>query len=238
MKRLLLASSSTVHATGYLDHLEERIRTLFAGAARVLFVPYALADRDAYARKAGERFARMGLGLDSIHQAPDPVAAAERAEGIFVGGGNTFRLLQLLYAVELLAPIRRRVLAGVPYLGSSAGSNVACPTIRTTNDMPIVYPPSFEALGLIPLQINPHYLDPDPVSTHMGETRDQRIAEFLEEDATPVLGLREGAMLIVAGASLVVEGAPGGKLFLPGAEPRACPPGTRLESLLAQPIDP
>ena len=233
MRRLLLVSTSTTHGTGYLDHCEAEVRELFGGGGRILFVPWALFDRDGYATTARERFAAMGLEVESIHGAADPARAVERADGIFIGGGNTFRLLAELHSHDLLAPIRRRVAAGVPYMGTSAGSNVASPSLKTTNDMPIVEPPSFEALGLVPFQINPHYLDPDPGSTHMGETRDRRLAEFLEENDLPVVALREGAMLRVDGAALRLLGAPGGKLFRRGAEPAELAAGADLSHLLA-----
>ena len=137
----------------------------------------------------------MGYQLSSIHQCEDKQRAIKDAEAIFIGGGNTFRLLKALYEFDLLTSIRQRVENGMPFIGSSAGSNVAAPTIKTTNDMPIVEPPSFEALDLIHFQINPHYLDPDPASRHMGETREERMLQFLEENETPVVGLREGAMI-------------------------------------------
>jgi dipeptidase E len=231
-RRLLLVSTSTTFGTGYLDHCAEAMAATLGAARRVLFVPYALADRDAYAAKARERFATMGLELDSIHAAPDPAAAALAAEAFFVGGGNTFRLLSEMYRHGVLEPIRRRVAAGAPYLGTSAGSNVACVTIKTTNDMPIVEPPSFAALGLVPFNINPHYLDPDPASRHMGETRETRIREFHEENAPPVLGLREGAMLRVDGSSALLLGQAAARLFTRGAAPREIEPGARLDELL------
>jgi dipeptidase E len=234
MARLLLASSSNVHGTGYLDHVEPGLRRLFAGVRRVLFVPYALADRDAYAAKARARFAGFGLELDSIHQARDPRAAAAAAEGFFAGGGNTFRLLDALQRADLLEAIAARVRAGAPYLGTSAGSNLACPTLKTTNDMPIVEPASFAALDLVPFQINPHYLDPDPGSTHKGETREQRIAEFHEENAAPVIGLREGSMLAVDGERMTLEGLRGARLFRRGIPPEEFAPGADLSFLLAR----
>lgn len=227
-RRLLLASSSKVHGSAYLEHCEEEVRRLFAPGDRVLFVPYALHDRDRYAAHAAARFAALGLELDSIHRLADPLSAVAEARGIFVGGGNTFRLLTVLYEQGLIEPLRRRVLAGVPYMGTSAGSNVACPTIRTTNDMPILSPPTLDALALVRFQINPHYLDPDPESTHMGETRDTRLAEFLEENDAPVMALREGAMLLVMGSSIRLAGKSGGKLFRRGAEPREILAGTEL----------
>ena len=194
MSRVLLISNSTLFGSGYLDHAETEIRDFLGNAKRVLFIPFALYDRDAYTETARARFEKMGYELTSIHNPLDRFQAIAETEAIFTGGGNTFRLLKTLYDQYLLGPIRQRVAEGMPYIGSSAGSNIAGPTIRTTNDMPIVQPPSFDALSLVSFQINPHYLDPDPNSKHMGETREKRIAEFLEENDTPVLALREGAM--------------------------------------------
>ncbi|HEX2162460.1 MAG TPA: dipeptidase PepE [Thermoanaerobaculia bacterium] len=234
--RLLLISSSTVHGSGYLDHCAGEIRDLLGGSVRrVLFVPFALADRDGYAAKARERFAAMGYGVDALHQAADAPAAVAAAEAVFVGGGNTFRLLSALWALGVVEPLRRRVGDGMPYLGASAGTNVACPTIRTTNDMPIVEPPTFEALGLVGFQINPHYLDPDPSSTHRGETREQRLVEYLEENERPVVGLREGAMLRVEGAAVELRGTAAARLFRRGGPPEEHGPGSRLEGLLPPP---
>ena len=158
-KRILLISNSTLFGSGYLDHAAAEIQDFLSDSKRVLFVPYALHDLDDYAATAAGRFQRMGYELRSIHTSSDPVQAVNETAAIFIGGGNTFRLLKALYDFHLLAPIRRRVEAGMPYIGSSAGSNVAAPTIRTTNDMPIVEPPSFAALGLVPFQLNPHFLD-------------------------------------------------------------------------------
>lgn len=232
--RLLLVSTSTTWGTGYLDHCEAEVRRLFAGARRVAFVPYALSDLDGYAARARERFAAMGLELESVHADAEPRRSVERADGVFIGGGNTFRLLAALHDSGLLDAIRTRVGTDMPYMGTSAGSNVAAPTLKTTNDMPIVEPPSFTALGLVPFQINPHYVDPDPASRHMGETRDRRIAEFLEENDTPVVGLREGAMLSLADGELRLLGAAGGKLFRRGAEPADIVAGADLSELLAR----
>jgi dipeptidase E len=199
----------------------------------VLFVPYALNDRDAYASRVRARFEALGVALDSVHESPaSPSDAVERAEAVFVGGGNTFRLLDALWRHELIEPIRRRVGSGMPYIGSSAGSNVACPSIKTTNDMPIVEPPAFEALGLVPFNINPHYQDPSPGSTHMGETREQRIAEFHEENHPPVVGLREGAWLLVDGQTITLQGSTGARLFRRGHAPTEYAVGSRLDFLL------
>src|SRR3954464_8163089 len=165
--RILLLSTSTLFGGGYLDYAEAEIRDFFKNVGQVLFVPFALRNQEAYAERTRERLARMGYQVDSLHQGSKARPALEKAEAIFIGGGNTFRLLKTLYDLNLLDVIRERVNAGMPYMGSSAGSNVAGPTIGTTNDMPIVQPPSFEALGLVSFQINPHYVDPDPDSQHM-----------------------------------------------------------------------
>jgi dipeptidase E len=234
-RRLLLVSTSTTHGTGYLDHCAVQIQELLGGLRRVLFVPYALFDHDGYAAKARERFARMGYELTSVHEVVDPVAAVRSTEALFIGGGNTFRLLARLYEKELLDPIRERVAAGMPYIGTSAGSNVACVTIRTTNDMPIVEPPSFDALNLVPFNINPHYLDPDPRSTHMGETREERILQFLEENDKIVVGLREGSMLRIEGDSVRLLGAAGARIFRRGHPPLEAHPGEALDILPAGP---
>jgi dipeptidase E len=231
-RRLLLISNSTLHGSGYLDHAEPEIRDFLGDLKHVLFVPFALFDRDKYAVTAQARFEKMGYELTSIHKAANPVEAVKETEAMFIGGGNTFRLLKTLYEFDLLDVIRERVDGGMPYIGSSAGSNMACPTIRTTNDMPIVQPPSFDALGLVKFQINPHYLDPDPNSKHMGETREERINQFLEENETPVVGLREGAMLRIANGETLLRGSTGARIFRRGFEPIEILPGARLDELL------
>ncbi|KPJ95817.1 MAG: (alpha)-aspartyl dipeptidase [Gemmatimonas sp. SG8_17] len=235
-RQLLLISTSTVHGSGYLDYCASEIRAFLPGAPRVLFVPYARPSgltHDEYTQKASEKFAKIGLELVGIHAAPDPAAAVRGADALFVGGGNTFLLLNQLYSNNLMDPIRKRVADGLPYVGTSAGSNVAGATIGTTNDMPIVYPPSFDALRLVPFNLNPHYLDPDPHSTHRGETRETRIQEFHSFNAQPVVGLREGAMLHVAGNSVHLQGSAGARLFRRDAAPEELVPGGRLDFLLA-----
>ncbi len=230
--RLLLISNSTLYGSGYLDHASAEIVDFLGAVRRVLFVPFALANRDTYAAQARARFATMGYALDSLHEATDKIQAVAAAEAIFIGGGNTFRLLKTLYDFELVQPIKEKVaLAGMPYIGSSAGSNVAAPTIRTTNDMPIVEPPSFAALGLVNFQINPHYLDPDPGSRHMGETREERLLQFLEENETTVIGLREGAMIRVEHGSAVLKGSSGARIFRRGHPPLEVLPGAELDDL-------
>lgn len=231
-KRLLVISNSTLHGSGYLDHAEQEIRDALGPIKRVLFIPFALYDRDAYAAQARNRFATMGYALDSAHDAADPKNAIEEAEAIFIGGGNTFRLLDSLYQLDLLPPIRRRVEAGMLYLGSSAGAVVAAPTIKTTNDMPIVEPASFRSLGLIDFQINAHYLDADPNSTHMGETREVRINQFLEDNETPVVGLREGCMIRVEQGVHLLKGQTNARVFRRGFEPIEVPPGIAIDDLV------
>jgi len=229
-KRILLISNSTLYGSGYLDHAEAEIRSFLGDLKRVLFVPFALYDRDKYAETAQRRFAQMGYELSSIHNAANPKDAIEETDAVFIGGGNTFRLLKALYDFDLLGPIRERVQNGMPYIRSSAGSNVAAPTIRTTNDMPIVEPPSFDALGLVSFQINPHYIDPDPNSKHMGETREERIVQFLEENDTPVVGLREGAMLRIEHGEIILRGSTGARIFRKESEPVEILPGAQIDS--------
>lgn len=228
-ERVLLISNSTLYGSAYLDHAEGEIRSFLHDVRNVLFVPYALYDRDAYAAMARTRIERMGYTLVSIHKTSDAQQAVNNAEAIFVGGGNTFRLLKALYDTDVLESIRHRVDEGMPYVGSSAGSNVAGPTIKTTKDMPIVQPPSFDALGIVPFQISPHFQDPDPNSTHMGETQEDRINQFLEENDTPVFGLREGAMVRVEKGTMILKGSSGARIFRKGVEPVETLPGDSLD---------
>ena len=233
--RILLISNSTVHGRGYLDHVEDEIKAFLGPAKTVLFFPFALFDRDDYAAKAKARFAAMGYPLESAHTAGDPQEAIDRADATFIGGGNTFRLLKALQDLELLEPIRRKVKSGAPYIGSSAGSNVAGPTIKTTKDMPIVQPRSFDSLGLVPFQISPHYFDPDPNSTHMGETQGERILQFLEENETPVVGIREGAWLLIENGAVTLKGKTGARIFRRGQAPVEVTPGTEISELVGGP---
>jgi dipeptidase E len=226
--RLLLLSNSTNFGEAYLDHAMAEVKDFFGAVRRIAFVPFALADRDAYTAKARARFEREGIEVAGV-AAPRDVFSAD---GVFVGGGNTFRLLKTLQESGVLDPLRDRARAGMPYMGASAGTNIAAPTIRTTNDMPIVPPPSFDAMGLVPFQINPHYIDADAASRHMGETREERLREYLEENAAPVLGLREGAWLRREGRSLRLGGRNGARLFRRGAAPEELPPGAALDHLL------
>ena len=219
---------------GYLDHAATEIAELFSDVKRILFVPFALHDQPGYWTRARERFASWGIEVDRAAEGRSGRAAAETADGIFVGGGNTFRLLHRLSQSGMLETIRRRALEGMPYLGSSAGTVIAGPTIMTTNDMPIVQPASFEALGLVPFQLNCHYIDADPASRHMGETREERLSQYLEENDSVVVGLREGAILKVTGSAeapqVTLGGLAGARVFSRTAEPREYGPGQVLFS--------
>lgn len=230
-RRVLLLSTSTRHGHGYLDHAADAITAHFAGARRVAFVPYALADVDGYAAKVAERFAQWDIEAVGVHTAEDPVGLLAGCDGVFVGGGNTFRLTAALYRTGLLAAIRSAVADGLPYLGSSAGTVVACPSIRTTNDMPIVAPPSFEALGLVGFQINPHYLNGKLAATHMGETRETRLTEYTEENSVPALGVPEGSWVRADGSDVVLHGDEDGVLFRTGCAPTDVPVGASLAEL-------
>jgi len=233
--RILLISNSTLHGRSYLDHAEEQIRQTLGTARHILFFPFALHDRDGYAAKAIARFEAMDYEMKSAHNATDPGKAVAEADGIFIGGGNTFRLLKALQDLEFNEPIRRRIREGAPYIGSSAGSNVAGPTIKTTKDMPIVQPRSFDSLGLVPFQISPHFQDPDPNSTHMGETQEERILQFLEENETPVLGMREGAWVVVETGRVILGGSRGARIFRRGETPVEKTTGDEISSLVGAP---
>ena len=234
-RRILLISNSTVYGRGYLDHVEEQIKSFLGYATKILFFPFALHDRDAYTAKAKARFAAMGYSLETAHAVPDAREAIEQTDAIFVGGGNTFRLLKALQDLDLLDSIRRKANGGAPYIGSSAGSNVAGPTIKTTKDMPIVQPRSFDSLGLVPFQISPHFQDPDPNSKHMGETQEERILQFLEENQTPVVGIREGAWLVCEKGVVTLKGDAGARIFRCGEVPVEAKPGDNIVDLVGGP---
>ena len=230
--RLLLISNSTQPGKGYLDHCAPDIKRFLGKLKQVVFVPYALHDWDAYTARARERFSQMGFVVKGIHEDNGPFENLNEADALFVGGGNTFRLLNQLYEQHLVEPFKHKINGGLPYIGASAGVNIVCPTIKTTNDMPIVYPPSFNALGLIPLQLNPHYIDASAKSMNMGETRERRIAEFLETNEIPVLGLQEGAILLVEGEKATLNGKRGAKLFRKHHDPEVYKKGANLNFLL------
>ena len=220
--RLLLISNSTNAGEEYLDYPKEEIRRFLGeDSVKALFIPYAAVtfSFSDYEKKVQNRFREVGHDIESIHNYPDPVKAIEKAEAIVVGGGNTWQLLKIINDNGLVEPVRKKVLGGAPYIGWSAGSNMACPTIRTTNDMPILEPGSFKAFNLIPFQINPHYLDANP-DGHAGETRQQRIEEFLVVNpGMYVVGLREGTMLLMESNNLRLIGPRKLRLFRKDDEP-------------------
>ncbi len=235
--QLLLLSNSSCYGQGYLEHAESEVREFFSGIGRILFVPFALDDQAGYWKTARERFARLGIEVDRLEEGTSALDKIGKAAAIFVGGGNTFRLLDRLQRSGALEAIRGRVIAGMPYIGSSAGTVVSGPTIKTTNDMPIVQPGSFEALNLVPFQINCHYIDADPESLHMGETRERRLVEFLEENDALVIGLREGAWLRVdrddqEPLRVTLRGATGARIFRRGGDPTEHHEGADLSALL------
>ena len=235
MKRLLLLSNSVNPGMGFLEHAGDTIKDfLGTNVKRVLFIPYAVVTLpdNFISERVGKRFNELGYELDSIHTADDPVAAVREAEAIAVSGGNTFHLLKTMYDLNLLDAVRERVEAGAPYMGWSAGSNLTCPTLKTTNDMPIAQPPSFDALGLIPFQINPHYTD-KRIEGHGGEGRAQRIEEFIEVNRDVyVAGLREGSALRLQGDELTLIGDKPLKVFHHGEKAREIEAGGDVSFLL------
>ena len=233
--RLLLISNSTNPGEPYLDYPKHRIKEFLGDRhVKALFIPYAAVtfSYDDYELKVRDRFREVGHDVISIHHYTDPVKAVQKASAIVVGGGNTWMLLKLLRDNNLIEPVRKKVLSGTPYIGWSAGSNVACPTIRTTNDMPVVQPSSFRAFNLIPFQINPHYLDANPAG-HAGETREQRIEEFIEVNkGLWVAGLREGTMFIIEGADIRLSGPRKARIFRKDHEPLELGEGDDFSFLL------
>lgn len=234
MRNMIIASTSTLHGSGYLDYLLEELTFFFKDTDTILFIPYARPggmNHVDYTRKAQEAFSKIGKTVKGIHEFNNPKDALKNANGIFVGGGNTFVLVNQLYRNDLMFTMQNVIRGGTPYLGTSAGSNICGLTINTTNDMPIVYPPSFKALGMLPFNINPHYLDPDPGSKHMGETRETRIQEFHAFNSQPVVGLREGSWLQVNGDSIVLEGELEARIFEYNKAPYEVETGTDLSRL-------
>jgi dipeptidase E len=233
--RLLLISNSTNPGEPYLDYPKNNIRDFLGKEpVKALFIPYAAVtfSYDQYEEKVSERFREIGHDIVSIHHFENPVEAVQNASAIVVGGGNTWMLLKMILDKKLTGPVRDKVLSGTPYIGWSAGSNLACPTIRTTNDMPVAEPESFDAFNLIPFQINPHYLDANPAG-HAGETREQRIEEFIEVNpGLFVAGLREGTMLILEDDRLRLSGNRNIRVFRKGSLPLEIGPDKDLSFLL------
>ncbi|MBR5454362.1 MAG: dipeptidase PepE [Rikenellaceae bacterium] len=233
-KRLLLISNSTTAGEPYLKYPIGNIEAFLKGVKEVAFVPYAAVtfSYDAYEAKVQERFDEIGIKVRSIHRDADPAETIRNAEAICVGGGNTFALLKKMHEQGVVEAIREKVEAGTPYVGWSAGSNVCCPTICTTNDMPIVQPASFAAVSAVKFQINPHYLDTHPEG-HAGETREQRIQEYIEaNEGMWVAGLREGCMLLVENGTMQLIGARPMRMFRRGTETFEVNPGDDLSFLL------
>ena len=233
--RLLLISNSTNAGEEYLDYPKDEISKFLGDKpVKALFLPYAAVtfSFDDYETKVANRFREVGHDIISIHKFSDPIKAVEEAEAIVVGGGNTWQLNKMIQDNGLIEPIRKKIAAGTPYIGWSAGSNMACPTIKTTNDMPVIEPASFNALAFIPFQINPHYLDANP-DGHAGETREQRINEFLEVNpGMHVAGLREGTMLLLENTKLVLIGPRDMRIFRLGDKPYEVSSGQDLSFLL------
>jgi len=234
MQHITIASTSTIHGSGYLEYILDYLNDFFKDINTILFIPYARPggiSHDAYTEAAQTAFAKINKTVKGIHKYQNPIEAVEQAEAIFVGGGNTFVLTNQLYKNNIIEPLQTVVKNGTPYLGTSAGSNICGLTIKNTNDMPIVYPPSFNALALVPFNINPHYLDPLPNSKHMGETRETRIKEFHNFNTNPVIGLREGSWLAVSGTSIILKGTLPARIFEYNKTPYEVAPETELNHL-------
>ena len=232
-RKLIIASTSTVYGGEYLDYLSEEMAELFKDSEEIIFIPYARPggiSHDEYTEKAAKAFQKIGKRLVGLHTFKNPAEALKNAKGAFTGGGNTFVLVNELYRLQLMQPLREAIFNGLPYMGTSAGSNICGVSMQTTNDMPIVYPPSFKTLGVIPFNLNPHYLDPEPNSKHMGETRETRIAEFHTQNTIPVVGLREGSWLRVHGDEIILKGELKARVFEQGKEAYEIEAGTILNS--------
>jgi dipeptidase E len=234
MKNIIIASTSTLHEGSYLGYLLPELKALFEHCKTVLFIPYARPSgisHDEYTAKVAVAFAKINIEIKGIHEFENAEKAIENAEGIFTGGGNTFLLVSQLYKNNVMNTLAETIKKGTPYLGTSAGSNICGLTMQTTNDMPIIYPPSFQTLGMIPFNINAHYLDADLQSKHMGETRETRIKEFHEFNSIPVLGLREGSWLDVKGEKITLKGNLTARLFIQNQTPVEIETGTNLSYL-------
>lgn len=229
MKNILLASTSTLYGQEYLAYIKPEIQALFAGVDEIIFIPFARPggiSHDDYTAKAASVFNELGIAVKGLHTFEDPIAAVKAAKGFFTGGGNTFLLVKTLHDLGLMAVLKEVITSGTPYMGASAGSNIGGLNMRTTNDMPIVYPSSFDTMGLVPFNLNPHYLDPIEGLAHNGETRETRILEFLTQNDIPVVGLREGGWIRVKGDTITLEGEPSARIFQKGKEIYEMPTGT------------
>ena len=234
MKHLLIASTSTVHGSGFLDYLLDVLKTHFKTTETILFIPFARPggmSYEAYTTFVQLAFSKLGKTVKGLHEFENPQEAIKNAKGIFTGGGNTFLLVDQLYKKNVIGALKTAIETGTPYLGTSAGSNICGLTIGTSNDMPIAYPKSFQTLGVVPFNINPHYLDPDPNSTHMGETRKTRIKEFHHFNSQPVIGLREGSYLEVVGSKITLKGPLSARVFEKNKTPYEIKPESDVSNL-------
>jgi len=234
MKNLIIASTSTLHGSSYLDYLLDELTSFFENKEEILFIPYARpsgVSHEDYTKKVQKTFLKINKRIKGVHEFENPIEAITQAKAIFTGGGNTFVLLNQLYKNQLIEPLIKAIQNGIPYLGTSAGSNICGLTINTTNDMPITYPPSFKSLGIVPFNINPHYLDPISNNKHMGETRETRIKEFHQFHTQPVIGLREGSWLRVKGNSILLKGKLTARVFEYNKSPFEVETGTELNTL-------
>jgi len=234
MRKIIIASTSTIHGGKPLEYLLDELTLFFKDTSEILFIPYARPSgitHEEYTLKVKTAFQHINKTVVGIHEFDDPKKAITNAKGIFTGGGNTFVLVNQLYKNNLIDVIKDAVKNGTPYLGTSAGSNICGLTVNTTNDMPIVYPPSFKTFGFVPFNINPHYLDPDPTSKHMGETRETRIKEFHKFNTQPVVGIREGSWLEVNGNTIVLKGTLDARIFKYDEAPYEVKTGTDLSDL-------
>ena len=228
---IILASTSTLFGGNYLEYLSNEITELFHGIDEIIFIPFARPggiSHDDYTQKAREFFATINIKVKGLHEFEDQKEALNQAKGFFTGGGNTFLLVKELHEKNLMQLLKENIEQGKSYLGCSAGSNIGGLNMKTTNDMPIVYPPSFDTMGLVPFNLNPHYLDPNPELKHNGETRETRIKEFLTQNETKVVGLREGNWIRKIGYQITVEGIELTRIFENGKEPYEIEPGTAL----------
>ncbi|PNQ75308.1 dipeptidase PepE [Hanstruepera neustonica] len=234
MKKLILASTSTIYGSGYLEYLMEELAVFFADCSTITFIPYARPSgisHNEYTEKVRKAFNELGKKTIGLHEFESPMEAIRNAEALFTGGGNTFVLINQLYKFDLIQPLKEVVESGIPYLGTSAGSNICGLTINTTNDMPIVYPPSFKALSIVPFNINPHYLDPILNNKHMGETRETRINEFHHFNTQPVVGLREGNWIEVIDGNIRLKGQNQTRIFEYNKEPYEVESGSSINNL-------
>src|SRR5690606_3509751 len=232
MKKMLIASTSTLYQGAYLDYLLADLEVFFKGIDQIVFIPFARPggiSHDAYTANAQQAFQQIGKSVVGLHTFDDPIGALKEAKAVFTGGGNTFLLVWQLYNHKLLPELRERIFQGMHYFGTSAGSNITGVSMQNTNDMPIIYPPSYKTLGAIPFNINPHYLDPIEGSKHMGETRETRIQEFHTYTNIPVVGLREGSWLAVEGDQITLKGELAARIFEQGKAPYELNTGSLVE---------